>query len=240
MDIGYLEACGCRCMPPNIGSRKRRRIVPTDFPDATARTVLLGVGPVLATPITSDSIQVNHVPVEEDIWAAHDSFYPDHNERLPLATHLSGIFPPIMLSSIVKKGARAEVEVVFPESPGKSRLKLSIYPHRIPYFAKEMFDVDADIQNTLMYLRLENGANAKVSEFNGAKPESLEKCFGKQIADGIQSNHIFSTEVKLGEVVTKCVTLEVKGDSRFSYSVYLWLDHEALSTITSRMWPAGR
>lgn len=156
----------------------------------------------------------------------------DKVERLPFATHLSSIFPPNMLSSILKRGDKAEVYLLDSESSEQPRLRLFIDPHRISYLAKEIFDVDANIKDMLMYLRLENGAIAQVLELDGATHVSLEKCFGTQVAAAIRSTRTFKTEVDHGQVVTKCVALEVK-----SCSLRLMLDPESLSMLMAKIWP---
>lgn len=156
---------------------------------------------------------------------------------LPFALHLSGIFPPLLLSSIVRKGDRAEVEAVQPGLPEQSRLKLSIYPHRVPYLAREMFDVDADIKDMLLHMRLENGAIAQVLRLDGARHESLGKCFGTRVATAIRSSGKFAAEVRQGEVVTQCVSLELRRESGFACSFSLVIDPELLSTLVAEIWP---
>lgn len=42
--------------------------------------------------------------------------------------------------------------------------------------------MDADGKDMLMYLRLENGANAIVLELDGAKHGTLETCFGRYLS----------------------------------------------------------
>lgn len=143
----------------------------------------------------------------------------------------SSLFPPMMLSSIVKRAGRAEVEI----SP--SGLTVSIYPHRATYLAKELFDVGADVENMLICLRLENGVNAKVLELNGAEHETLDKCFGNRVAGAIRSSRKFETEKDQGEVVTKCVSLEIKRYPCFSCSFSLELGPKLLSNITAEIWP---
>lgn len=237
IDVGYLEAHGYHVLP-SIGGRKRRRIIPSDSPEATTSTVPIGTGPALSIRTTPGSTQhllsADHVQAEGD--AAQGTSTAEQGARLPFAKQLSGIFPPMMLSSVVKREDRAEVEVIRSESPERSGLRLSIYPHRVPYLAKELFDVDAVIQDMLIYLRLENGAKAKVLELNGAKHGPLEKCFGRQVTTAIRSTNTFSTELKQGEVVTDCVSLEIRRDPQFSCWLSLELDPESLSTIMVEIW----
>lgn len=226
-------------MPLDIRSRKRRRIGPIDSSDANARASPIFIGTALTTPTTSGSTQqvlsIDHIQANRDMPQAISTIHLD--EGLPFASHLACIFPPMMLSSIVKREDRAEIEVIHTESPEQSWLRLSIYPHRVPYLAKELFDVDVDVKDTLIHLRLDSGAKAKVLELDGARHETLEKCFGRQVAAAIRSTRKFSTEKRQGEVVTKCVSLKIEKDPCFSCSFSLMLDRGSLSAIVAEIWP---
>lgn len=221
---------------PEIGSSKRRRTNLTQTPNATAEpapvsTSIALSAPLASAPVVEQALSVTSTQAVE----SGEGLTINEGESLPFATHLSSIFPPPMLSSIVKTGNKAEVHFLDSEISEKPRLRLLIYPHRIPYLAKEIFDVDADIQGMLMHLRLDNGATAKVLELDGATHVSLDKCFGIQVAAAIRSTRTFKTEVDHGQVVTKCVALEVN-----PCSLSLMLDPQSLSVVVAQIWPEKR
>lgn len=208
-----------------------------DSPDESTRTAPSNVGLTIST--LSDSVQrVASVNSQLEATISQDPSAVKHSRELPFAAHLSGIFPPLMLSSIVKQEDKAKVEVIQDHSPERSQLRLSIYPYRVPYLAREIFDVDADIQNKTMYLRLETGANAKVLEIGGAQHGTLEKCFGRKIAAALRLSPKFENEVRCGQIVTKCVSLDIQEGPDFSCFISLGLDSQSLSNIIDEMWPS--
>lgn len=235
MNTGLLNIKGYH-VPSFINNRKRRRTAITNSSDGTARATPHIEGPTLSTPTTPDS--VHQLLPRDDLQAvgstADEHSTADQGKSLPSATHLSGILPPMMLSSIVKSEGKAAVEMIQSEDVDRSWLRFSIYPHRASYLAKELFDVDASIENTCIHLRLESGVSAKVSELNGASHGSLEKCFGKQITAAIRSTRQFRTELQQGEIVTRCVLLQIRGGLS---SISLELDPDSSLMIPAEIWP---
>lgn len=233
VEIGWLVKRGYHC-PPSIGIRKRQRTHPEDSPDATARTMLINVSPVPSMPSRPISVQA-----EGD--AVHGSFTADQSETLPFAKYLHDIFPPLLSSSIVREGDRAQIEVTQSENLKPSRLRLSILPQKIPYITQALFHVCVEIHtgHMPMHFHVENGATLKMRTviLGGAKHDALEQYFGRQITDAIRESSTFSTEVERGWSVTNCVALEINVGTRFPYCLSLELDPESLSTIAARIWP---
>lgn len=175
--------------------------------------------------------------VQEEDALAQGFWTAGQGERLPFARHLSGIFPRMMLSSIKKKEGRAEVKVTQLAGSEQSRLKLYIDPRRVSHLAKEIFDVDAEIEDMWIHLKLPNGTNVKGSKIDGARHETLENCFGGKVAAAIRSTSNFSTEVEQGEISTRCVSMQIERDPEFSCLLSLVLDPEPLLTIMADIWP---
>lgn len=148
-----------------------------------------------------------------------------------------------MCRSIIKSDTRAEVEVLtFDKLKQQSALKLTIYPSRVPYLAKELFGVDMDLEDGQMCLRFDSGASARIEalKLTGAQHSALEKCLGREVATAIQLSDVYSGELARGEISTDCVSLTIQRNPARDISCFLTLAPEAksLSRIVSWLWPS--
>lgn len=136
----------------------------------------------------------------------------------------------------MKTEQSADVEVETPESLEQSLLKLHIYPAKVPYLARELFDVEVDFEDDRLCLRFESGASAQIDALKlvGARPGVLDKCLGQEVATAVRQSRRYAVELTRGEASTECVSLAINGTNCF---LTLVSDSVALSTIVARLWP---
>lgn len=166
---------------------------------------------------------------------------PQYQYAWPKAKNLPFVFPHYMCTIIVKSGDDASIMLSFPSDPTLCRLVLDISATAVQHLAKELFDAHIRDENGRRCVVLEHGTTMDINSsmtLRGATGVPLDKLFGQMVGQAIRLSPQRMEELSMGELLSKCVFMEVWGAADRPGRLNFIVNADNLSLVFHQLWNA--
>lgn len=167
---------------------------------------------------------------------------PEYQYAWPEAKNLPFVFPHYMCTAIFKTRDRASIMLSFPLNPAQCCLSFYISANEVQHIAKELFEVHFRVEEERRSVIFGNGATVEINSsiiLRGAKNAVIDALFGPTVGEAFRHSLPRMTEVSMGEILSKSLSMEVW--DRFDHPCWLtvMVDASWLSTIYTSLWKSS-
>jgi hypothetical protein len=158
----------------------------------------------------------------------------------PRIKHLAHVFPPYLCNGIAQTNGSASVTMALDWTIESSHsMVLKILPTKNQYIAMELFAIHLEPCEGIWNIIQSNGGSHSFEQLTlqGAPLEGIQKVFGTQVVQGVESSPARQREASSA---TKCVKLQIASNPSDNATFEIYLGAEDFHQIKDVLFPNVR